>query len=187
MYGFGYLCPRNTCLCIKDSRRLWWQPINRVDDDADDEIGNDDSTLAVSGAGANDGRLVEPKVPCHRAENCHPPTPTSNPQPTSPPKQSSLLRHNYSATGVLTGCALGSSGVHWSAFQKVFMAIVQKQSSELEQWYQSFVPLHTLLALFSLLFHRSSQKITLFKSFDFAFLTRAFLWDLFHLKLLHFF
>ena len=168
---YGYLCPRNTCLCIKDSRRLWWQPINRVDDDADDEIGNDDTTLAMSGAGANDGRLVEPKVPCHRAENCHPPNlqpPTPNTQPTSPPKQSSLLRHNYSATGVLTGCAPGSSGVHWSAFQKVFMAIVQKQSSELEQWYQSFVPLHILLALFSLLFHRSSQKITNFKSFDFA-------------------
>ena len=80
--------------------------INGVGDDDDDEIGNDDTTLALSGAGANDGRLVEPKVPCHRAENCHPPTP--NPQPTSPPKLSSLLRHNYSATGVLTGCVLGS-------------------------------------------------------------------------------
>ena len=53
--------------------------MNGVDDDDDDEIGNDDTTLALSGAGANDGRLVEPKVPCHRAENCHPPTP--NPQP----------------------------------------------------------------------------------------------------------
>ena len=60
--------------------------MNGVNDDADDEIGNDDSTLALSGAGANDGRLVEPKVPCHRAENCHPPTP--NPQPPRHPPSS---------------------------------------------------------------------------------------------------
>ena len=32
--------------------------MNGVDDDDDDEIGNDDTTLALSGAGANDGRLV---------------------------------------------------------------------------------------------------------------------------------
>ena len=59
--------------------------MNGGDDDDDDEIGNDGTILALSGAGANDGRLVEPKVPCHRAENCHPPTPNpSHPQPPTP-------------------------------------------------------------------------------------------------------